>query len=73
LLGNPALDGDVSYAPVQYFTDRMGTNHVLDEGWTADWWWKMQVIPEGGVMAPIILASDKTQLTNFGGDKMAWL
>ncbi|KAF8221259.1 hypothetical protein L208DRAFT_1329095 [Tricholoma matsutake] len=29
-------------------------------------------IPEGGVVALIILASDKTQLTNFGGDKMAW-
>jgi hypothetical protein len=23
-------------------------------------------------MAPIIMASDKTQLTNFGGNKTAW-
>jgi hypothetical protein len=29
-------------------------------------------IPEGGVVAPIILASDKTQLMAFGGDKKAW-
>jgi len=32
LLGNPVLDGDISYAPVQYFTDSTGTNHVIDEG-----------------------------------------
>jgi len=29
-------------------------------------------IPEGGVVAPINLASDKAQLTSFEGDKMAW-
>jgi hypothetical protein len=43
LLGNPALDGDIAYAPVQCFTDKDGTNRVIDEGWTADWWWKTQV------------------------------
>lgn len=26
----------------------------------------------GATVAPIILASDKTQLTRFRGDKMAW-
>jgi Plavaka transposase len=29
-------------------------------------------IPKGGVVAPVILASDKTQLTQFRGDKSAW-
>jgi hypothetical protein len=29
-------------------------------------------IPKGGVVAPVILASDKTQLTKFRGDKSAW-
>jgi hypothetical protein len=29
-------------------------------------------IPEGGMVAPIILTSDKTQLMMFGGDKVAW-
>ena len=29
-------------------------------------------IPKGSVVAPIVLASDKTQLTAFGGDKKAW-
>lgn len=29
-------------------------------------------LPEGAVVAPVILASDKTQLTRFRGDKQAW-
>jgi hypothetical protein len=29
-------------------------------------------IPKGGVVTPVILVSDKTQLTQFGGDKKAW-
>ena len=29
-------------------------------------------LPEGATIAPIILASDKTQLTRFRGDKSAW-
>lgn len=33
---------------------------------------QQQKIPKGGVVAPVILASDKTQLTHFRGDKSAW-
>jgi hypothetical protein len=29
-------------------------------------------LPSGATIAPIILASDKTQLTRFRGDKTAW-
>jgi hypothetical protein len=29
-------------------------------------------LPKGVVIAPVILASDKTQLSNFSGDKSAW-
>ncbi|KAK0414400.1 hypothetical protein EV421DRAFT_1895078 [Armillaria borealis] len=40
---------------------------------TADWWWKIQkLLPKGVTIAPIILASDKTQLSRFSGDKSAW-
>ncbi|KAF8871399.1 hypothetical protein BD779DRAFT_1385540, partial [Infundibulicybe gibba] len=42
--------------------------------WTADWWWDTQnKLPDGATIAPIILASDKTQLSQFQGDKKAWL
>src|ERR1700742_685430 len=29
-------------------------------------------LPDGATIAPIILSSDKTQLSLFGGDKAAW-
>lgn len=31
-----------------------------------------QLIPNGGTVAPVIIASDKTQLTNFSGNKSAY-
>ena len=43
LIGNPTLAGDISYEPIQLFTDQAETNQVIDEAWTADWWWKTQV------------------------------
>jgi hypothetical protein len=29
-------------------------------------------LPSGATIAPVILASDKTQLSRFKGDKSAW-
>ncbi|KIL56918.1 hypothetical protein M378DRAFT_16626 [Amanita muscaria Koide BX008] len=52
-----------------------GENRCWDEMATGDWWWNMQDnedIPNGATIAPIILATDKTQLTVFSGDKQAW-
>ncbi|KAG2354267.1 hypothetical protein BDR07DRAFT_1306494 [Suillus spraguei] len=42
--------------------------------WTADWWCDKQVkkLPQGATIAPIILATDKTCLSQFQGDKSAW-
>ncbi|KAF8509396.1 hypothetical protein JB92DRAFT_2792370, partial [Gautieria morchelliformis] len=41
--------------------------------WTAQWWWDTQEkLPSGATIAPVILASDKTQLSQFSGDKQAW-
>ncbi|KAF7347023.1 hypothetical protein MVEN_01455500 [Mycena venus] len=41
--------------------------------WTADWWWEIQeLLPRGSTLAPIIISTDKTQLTRFSGDKQAW-
>ncbi|KAJ7290123.1 hypothetical protein C8J57DRAFT_1164296 [Mycena rebaudengoi] len=49
------------------------TNREYSEMWTADWWWNIQkLLPPGSTLAPIIIASDKTQLTRFSGDKQAW-
>ncbi|KAG1836372.1 hypothetical protein DFJ58DRAFT_847010 [Suillus subalutaceus] len=59
---------------------------IIASGWTGeviaefmmkcgqgDWWWDMQgKLPKGATIAPVILASDKTSLSQFRGDKSAW-
>ncbi|KAH7920044.1 hypothetical protein BV22DRAFT_1107884 [Leucogyrophana mollusca] len=73
LIGNPMFDGHIAYAPERAFADQGGTQRIIDDMWTADWWWQKQdVLPEGAVVAPLILASDKTSLSQFRGDKSAW-
>ncbi|KIO33396.1 hypothetical protein M407DRAFT_65584, partial [Tulasnella calospora MUT 4182] len=43
------------------------------EAWTGQWWWKAQrALPKGAPVAPVILATDKTKLSYFSGDKAAW-
>ncbi|KIJ27029.1 hypothetical protein M422DRAFT_98210, partial [Sphaerobolus stellatus SS14] len=41
--------------------------------WSGSWWWDIQSrLPPGSTVAPIIVASDATTLSQFGGDKVAW-
>ncbi|KAI0683325.1 hypothetical protein BC835DRAFT_1423408 [Cytidiella melzeri] len=73
LIGNPAYKEFLAYAPEHVFTSADGNERIYDETWTGDWWWETQAkVPQGSTIAPIILASDKTQLSQFGGDKLAW-
>ncbi|KAI0072630.1 hypothetical protein K474DRAFT_1604790 [Panus rudis PR-1116 ss-1] len=73
LVGNPEFREAMAYSPQKVFTD-MGRNvRVYDEMWTGHWWWEMQEkLPKGATIAPVILASDKTQLSQFRGDQTAW-
>ncbi|KAF8883572.1 hypothetical protein BD779DRAFT_1612257 [Infundibulicybe gibba] len=73
LIGNPAFKDYISYTPERVFTSHNGEDRILDEMWTGDWWWDTQCkLPDGATIAPLILASDKTQLSQFQGDKKAW-
>ncbi|KAH9951170.1 hypothetical protein B0H21DRAFT_685589 [Amylocystis lapponica] len=73
LLGNPLFRESLVYKPEQAYKDQAGLHRIFDEMWTADWWWDMQKkLPAGAVIAPVILASDKTRLSQFRGDKSAW-
>ncbi|KAI0368210.1 hypothetical protein BV20DRAFT_1054195 [Pilatotrama ljubarskyi] len=54
----------------------MRTDYVLTDMNTADWWARIQTLlskrcPDATI-APVILASDKTQLSTFSGDKQGW-
>ncbi|KAG1844271.1 hypothetical protein C8R48DRAFT_678478 [Suillus tomentosus] len=73
LIGNPLFKEYMVYAPSRAYKDEAGTERIIDDMWTADWWWdKQKELPEGATIAPIILASDKTMLSQFRGDKSAW-
>ncbi|EJD39708.1 hypothetical protein AURDEDRAFT_32244, partial [Auricularia subglabra TFB-10046 SS5] len=40
---------------------------------TGNWWWELQErLPAGVLIIPVIIASDKTQLTAFSGNKSAY-
>ncbi|KAG0691741.1 Zn-finger domain-containing protein [Suillus ampliporus] len=73
LIGNPSFKADMAYNPARAFSDPAGEHRVIDEMWTADWWAeKQKALPDGATIAPIILASDKTSLSQFRGDKTSW-
>ncbi|GBE84274.1 hypothetical protein SCP_0602520 [Sparassis crispa] len=56
--------------PLEYHA---GSCHIYNEMWTGDWWWQTQEkLPNGAVIAPVILALDKTKLSQFHGDKSVW-
>ncbi|TFK53193.1 hypothetical protein OE88DRAFT_1627519 [Heliocybe sulcata] len=73
LIGNPAFNNKLAYVPERVYADSKGAKRIYDEMWTADWWWDMQSkLPCGATVAPVILASDKTQLSQHRGDEEAW-
>ncbi|KAF8874920.1 hypothetical protein BD779DRAFT_1678483 [Infundibulicybe gibba] len=73
LIGNPAFRENMKYSPTKIYEDPDGKNRGYDEMSTGDWWWETQMsLPSGATIAPIILSSDKTQLSRFSGDKQAW-
>jgi Plavaka transposase len=43
LLGNPALKNHMKYAPERVYEDVEKKSQVVDEMWTANWWWDTQV------------------------------
>ena len=42
LIGNPAFCDHLVYGPEHLYADSQGVNHIIDETWTADWWWNTQ-------------------------------
>ncbi|KAG8948908.1 hypothetical protein FRC03_000539 [Tulasnella sp. 419] len=72
MLSNVMLANEMHYKPVRV-SDASGSERFYDEMWTATWWWDIQdKLEEGATIVPIILSSDKTKLSVFSGDKVAW-
>ncbi|TDL13314.1 hypothetical protein BD410DRAFT_701578, partial [Rickenella mellea] len=66
LWGNPAHTEQLVYRPEKMWSNSSKDSQLYNEMWTGDWWWKMQdLLPEGATISPVILSTDKTQLTLF--------
>ncbi|KAJ7199445.1 hypothetical protein GGX14DRAFT_373189 [Mycena pura] len=73
LLQNPEFKDKQGYIPRWLSRNPDGTNREFSEMWTSEWWWETQkLLPVGSTLCPIIIATDKTQLTRFRGDQQAW-
>ncbi|KAF5354527.1 hypothetical protein D9757_014017 [Collybiopsis confluens] len=75
LWGDPKFAKDLVYKPVRLYRGSVQSEEerVFSEMWTAGFWNAAQTcIPNGGTVAPVIIASDKTQLTQFSGSKSAY-
>ncbi|KAG9084030.1 hypothetical protein FRC06_004268, partial [Ceratobasidium sp. 370] len=75
LLENHTYGKDLVFTAREKWNDAEHTERVYDEMWTGDWWKKLQesgVLPPDATILPVILASDATHLTNFGGGKQAY-
>ena len=43
IIGNPIFAQHLAFAPERVFRDPNGKERHIDEMWTADWWWDIQV------------------------------
>ncbi|KAF8257672.1 hypothetical protein EI94DRAFT_1817166 [Lactarius quietus] len=71
LFGDPKFAHDMVYAPECHYANSEWSSHVYSEMHTGDWWWAVQTSLEGQrpgtSVVPIIISSDKMQLTLFHG------
>ncbi|KAG9098699.1 hypothetical protein FS749_003186 [Ceratobasidium sp. UAMH 11750] len=73
LLGNRRFLRHTRYAPEQQYDSATMENRVYGEGWSGDWWWRMQnILGPYATVAPIIISTDKTKMTVFSGNQKAW-
>ena len=85
LIGHCPFAPHMAYVPVQrYSTDNPENPEIVNEDeqiygemHTADWWWRtQQALIDSGVqnatIIPVLLATDKTVLTEHAGDIAQW-
>jgi hypothetical protein len=72
LLGHRPFAPYLVWAPVKKSYGTQGSR-VYDEMHTGEWWWDMQTkLPPGATIIPLIIATDKTLMTQLRGDQSAW-
>ncbi|KAF8816261.1 hypothetical protein BYT27DRAFT_7221500 [Phlegmacium glaucopus] len=73
LWGDPDFEGDLILEPERLYADQDMTIRIYHEMNTGKWWWDTQATTRNKniTIVPIIISSDKTQLTQFRG-KLAY-
>ncbi|KAH7098005.1 hypothetical protein BKA62DRAFT_814099 [Auriculariales sp. MPI-PUGE-AT-0066] len=71
LLGDPTFAGQLLFRPTRRWTSKSRKSRKYSEWNTGDWAWEMQ-LPTGASVIPIILSTDKTQLTSFTGKQTCY-
>ncbi|KAH9910875.1 uncharacterized protein BXZ73DRAFT_93522 [Epithele typhae] len=70
LYGDPEFSGVLVFTPERHYTDADRKIRVYFDIHTGKWWWATQEaldrVKPGGTIIPVIISSDKTQLTVFG-------
>ncbi|KAG8824557.1 hypothetical protein FRC19_001546 [Serendipita sp. 401] len=73
LLSRPALADNLTFQPEKQWSDEERVRRIYSDMNTGNWWWRQQdTLPPGATIIPVLIASDKTTLTDHGGDKYAW-
>ncbi|KAF9038794.1 hypothetical protein BDZ89DRAFT_894707, partial [Hymenopellis radicata] len=73
LWGDPEQAEHLVYKPSTLFTDESESHRLYNEMWTGKWWNFIQdKLPKGRTIAPLIVSTDKTQLTQFSGSRQAY-
>ncbi|KAF9521723.1 hypothetical protein CPB83DRAFT_801223 [Crepidotus variabilis] len=73
LWGDVELSSHIVTRPKKIFTDASKGKRVYSEMWTTKWWHRIQkLLPLGATLCPIIIATDKTNLTQFSGGLYAY-
>ncbi|KAF8684334.1 Zn-finger protein [Rhizoctonia solani] len=76
LIGNPRFRAHVRYAPERHYTTKDKTTRLYGEMWSANWWWRMQMLiqvhDKFATIIPLIVFTDKTNLTTVAGGIQAY-
>ena len=71
LFGDPEFAPILIFAPEKHYSNKARTEQLFHDMHTGKWWWTTQAALEklkpGATIIPIILSSDKTNITVFGG------
>ncbi|KAJ7150607.1 hypothetical protein C8R46DRAFT_846333, partial [Mycena filopes] len=69
LYGDPEFAQDLVFAPQRHYADPDKTIRIYHDIHTAEWWWQTQKLVEkrtpGGTLVPVIISTDKSQITMF--------